>query len=76
MERTKVNSVVNNTAKVPKNQAFWRSGSKAVTRFRVQLVMTTSITLHNQRFSSVPGWRPISIREKEFVCKQPIPFSY
>ena len=45
MERTKVISVVNNTAKAPKNQAFWRSASEVVTRFRVQLVMTASITL-------------------------------
>ncbi len=45
MERTKVISVVNNTAKAPKNQAFWRSGSKAVTRFRVRPVMTASIRL-------------------------------
>ena len=54
MERTKVNSVVNNTAKVPKNQGFWRSGSKAVTRFRVQLVMTASITLPVISAASAP----------------------
>ena len=36
MERTKVISVVNNTAKAPKNQAFWRSASEVVTRFRVR----------------------------------------
>ena len=46
MERTKVISVVNNTAKAPKNQAFWKSASKAVTRFRVSPVMASSVRLH------------------------------